>query len=52
MRSTPNIHVDRRLDNWKVILGTALEGDCISLRELQRGSFVWLHYVARPEAKN
>jgi len=25
--SAPNIHVDRRLENWKVILGTALEGD-------------------------
>ena len=50
--STPNIHVDGRLDNWKVILGTALEGECNSLRELRRGGFLWLHYFARPDAKN
>jgi hypothetical protein len=44
--------VDRRLENWKVILGTALEGECNSLREIRRGSFLWLHCVARPGAKN
>ena len=43
MHSTPNAHVDGRLDNWKVILGTALEGECNSLREIQRGSFLCLH---------
>jgi hypothetical protein len=52
MRSAPNINVDRRLDNWKVILGIALGGECRSLREIQRGSFLWLHYVVRPETKN
>jgi hypothetical protein len=52
MHSTPNIHVDGRLDNWKVILGTAHEGECNSLREIRSRSFLWLHYVARLEAKN
>lgn len=52
MRSTPNIHVDGRIDNWKVILETIFEGECNSLREIWRGSFLWLLYVARIEAKN
>jgi len=52
MRSTPNINVDGRLANWKVILGIALEGECRSLREIRRGSFLWLHYVAGPETRN
>jgi hypothetical protein len=52
MCSAPNINVDGRLDTWKVILGIALEGECRSLKEIQRGSFLWLHYVARPETKN
>jgi len=51
-RSTPNIHVDRRIDDWKVILGTAFEGECNRLREIRRGSFLWLRYVARLEEKN
>ena len=52
MHSTPNIHMVGRLDNWPVILGTALEGSCKSLREIWRGSFLWLHCIARPEEKN